>query len=115
TLPLHAALPSLPGDWDASLQSGLAMDLLRLDPSASAIYLPDGVPAKPETVRPLPALAATLKTLAEEGPRAFYEGALAAAIAGDLQAGGSRITEADLTAYTVEEPERRSGRHHGGE
>ncbi|MGF1630910.1 MAG: gamma-glutamyltransferase family protein [Kiloniellaceae bacterium] len=105
----------LPVDWHASLQVGLAMDLLRRDPVASALYLPNGVPAAPESFRPLPALTATLKTLAAEGPNAFYEGPLAARIANDLQAGGSRITTDDLAAYTVEEQEPLSGRHRGAE
>jgi len=112
---IRLAERGLPVDWHASLQIGLAMDLLRLDLAASALYLPDGVPAKPESWRPLPALTATLKTLAAEGPNAFYEGPLAARIAADLQAGGSRITTDDLAAYTVEKPEPLSGRHRGAE
>jgi gamma-glutamyltranspeptidase/glutathione hydrolase len=105
----------LPVDWHAALQIGLAMDLLRRDPVAGALYLPEGVPAKPESYRPLPALTATLKTLAAEGPRAFYEGPLALKIANDLQAGGSRITSDDLAAYEVQESEPLSGRHRGAE
>src|SRR3546814_19450881 len=70
---------------------------------------------KPESFRPLPALTATLKTLAAEGPRAFYEGALADSIAADLRSGGSRITTDDLAAYAVEEPETLTGRHRGAE
>jgi len=112
---IRLAERGLPVDWHASLQIGLAMDLLRRDPTASAIYLPDGVPAKPESWRALPALSATLKILAAEGPGAFYEGPLAAKIAADLRAGGSRITTDDLAAYTVEQPEPLSGRHRGVE
>src|SRR3546814_19400159 len=91
------------------------MDLLRRDPVASALYLPDGAPAKPESFRPLPALTATLKTLAAEGPRAFYEGTLADSIAADLRSGGSRITTDDLAAYAAEEPEPLTGPHRGAE
>lgn len=105
----------LPVDWHTTLQIGLAMDLIRRDPAASAIYLPEGVPPLPETYRPLPALTATLKTLAEEGAASFYHGVLAKKIAADLQAGGSRITAGDLAAYTVEEHEPLSGRHRGAE
>src|SRR3546814_11453844 len=82
------------------------MDLLRRDPVASALYLPDGAPAKSESFRPLPALTATLKTLAAEGPRAFYAGALADSIAADLWSGGSRITTDDLAAYDAETQEQ---------
>ncbi|MEQ8357028.1 MAG: gamma-glutamyltransferase [Kiloniellaceae bacterium] len=103
----------LPVDWHATLQVGLAMDLLRRDPAAGEIYLPGGVPPQPETYRPAPALTATLKTLAAQGPRSFYEGDLAETIAADLQAGGSRIGGSDLAAYQVEELEPLSGRHRG--
>ncbi len=105
----------LPVDWQTTLQVALAMDLIRRDPAASAIYLPDGAPPLPETYRPLPALTATMKTLAEDGPASFYHGALAEKIASDLQAGGSRITTQDLAAYTVEEHTPLSGRHRGAE
>ncbi len=64
---------------------------------------------------PLPALTATLKTLAAAGPRAFYEGPLAEAVAADLQAGGSKITADDLAAYQAEELEPLSGSHRGAE
>src|SRR3546814_11003050 len=87
------------------------MDLLRRDPVASALYLPDGAPAKPESFRPLPALTAPLKTLAAEGPRAFYEGALADSIAADPPSGGSRITTAALAASAVGEPAPPPGPH----
>src|SRR3546814_16711915 len=53
--------------------------------------------------------------MAAEGPRAFYEGALADSIAADLRSGGSRITTDDLAAYAVAEPEPLTGRHRGAE
>lgn len=43
-----------------------------------------------------PAVARTLETLAREGPRSFYEGALAARIAKGLAAAGSPLTIEDL-------------------
>ncbi|MEO3430238.1 gamma-glutamyltransferase [Pelagibius sp. CAU 1746] len=112
---LSLAERGLPIDWHGTLQIGLAMDLLRRDPAAAELYLPGGAPAQPESLRPLPALTATLRTLAAEGPRAFYEGPLAAAIAADLQAGGSKITAGDLAAYEAEELEPLSGSHRGAE
>ncbi|MEQ9608243.1 MAG: gamma-glutamyltransferase [Kiloniellaceae bacterium] len=105
----------IPVDWHASLQIGLAMDLLRRDPAASALYLPNGVPAAPERRLAVPALTQTLQTLAAEGPTVFYEGPLAAKIAGDLKAGGSKFTLEDLAAYEVEEHDALSGRHRGAE
>ena len=105
----------LPVDWHTTLQAGLAMDLLRRDPAAAAIYLPDGVPPQPESYLPLPALAETLKTLAAEGPESFYRGALAERIVADLQAGGSRIALDDLAGYEVQQQEALSGRHRGAD
>ena len=79
-------------------------------PSCAAIrtprrlWLPTGLPPVPpwtgETVRlPLPALAATLRGLADEGLRGFYEGATAAALLADLAELGVPIDAADLAAY----------------
>lgn len=112
---IRLAERGLPVDWHTTLQVGLAMDLLRRDPAASEIYLPGGVPPLPETYRPLPALTGTLKTLAAKGPSAFYEGPLAARIAADLKAGGSRITVDDLATYEALEHDPLTGRHRGAE
>lgn len=59
-------------------------------------YLHQGqVPAE-GFVRQQPALARTLETLAERGPRDFYEGQLAQRIAAGLHAAGSPLTAQDL-------------------
>lgn len=50
-----------------------------------------------------PQLAETLRMLAQDGPRAFYEGPLARQIAQGLQAVGSPLTEADLAATRTRE------------
>ena len=59
-------------------------------------------------VRRQPRLAATLESLAAEGPRGFYEGALADRIAKGLAAAGSPLTARDLslTRARVETPLR---------
>lgn len=44
-------------------------------------------------------LAETLKKIAEDGPYAFYEGEIAAAITEDMERNGGYITEDDLAAY----------------
>lgn len=62
----------------------------------------------------LPGHARTLRTLAKDGPRAFYEGALAGQIAAFAREGGGALTEADLRAYRPEWGEpigKRFGRH----
>jgi gamma-glutamyltranspeptidase/glutathione hydrolase len=48
-------------------------------------------------------LAATLRLIAEEGPDAFYQGAIAEKIAAEMKAGGGLITKADLAAYVAKE------------
>ena len=59
--------------WDWSQQ----VAKLRADLGASRHYLRDGkAPAEGDVVK-LPALAETLRTIAVQGPKGFYEGALA--------------------------------------
>ncbi|MEX2184954.1 MAG: gamma-glutamyltransferase family protein [Chloroflexota bacterium] len=70
------------------------------------VYRPEGRPWRPgERVR-LPALAATLATLATDGFDAFYDGDLGEQQARGLAGAGSAITAADLRAHTStwEEP-----------
>ncbi len=49
-----------------------------------------------------PALARTLRRIATEGSRAFYEGETAAEIAATVQAKGGALTEADLAAAAAD-------------
>jgi gamma-glutamyltranspeptidase/glutathione hydrolase len=73
-----------------------------LGPTAGffAVFRPADRPWRPgERVR-LPALAATLETLANEGFDAFYEGDIATRQAAALADVGSPITESDLRAHT---------------
>jgi len=53
-----------------------------------------------------PALARTLRTIAEGGKKAYYEGEIAQAIATTIQAAGGCLTQADLAAHvsTWDEP-----------
>jgi gamma-glutamyltranspeptidase/glutathione hydrolase len=44
-------------------------------------------------------LAKTLRAIAQQGPKAFYEGPIAALIEKDMQANGGIITQADLKRY----------------
>ncbi len=81
-------------------------------PDTARIQLP-AAPLPPAAKLRQPELAATLRMLARRGPRAFYEGALAAKIAAAaVQASGGVLSTADLAAYRplVREPLRGSYR-----
>jgi gamma-glutamyltranspeptidase/glutathione hydrolase len=71
-------------------------------PGATRHYLPGGnAPAEGDIVK-LPALAATLKTLAKEGPRAFYEGPIAQDMVATLAERGSVLTAEDFANHRGE-------------
>jgi gamma-glutamyltranspeptidase/glutathione hydrolase len=98
------AQSGMPVDWYASLS--IAVDAAGLDAFATsrAIFLPDGrapVTRERQAEQRLrnPALARTLERLAHAGPRDFYEGEIAQALAADLAAGGCVIDAIDLADY----------------
>ncbi len=76
--------------------------LLRLDPGARALfYHEDGTPKVAGEVLRNPELAATLRSIAHEGPDAFYRGPIAhdivAAVRGHRKPGD--LSESDLASY----------------
>lgn len=101
-----------PVDWHTALNITAAMKDLQKDPGARAVFLPNGFPPyvpaamdpRPMARLPRPELARTLKAIAEDGAGVLYKGALARAIAEDVQALGGYLTEEDLAA--VAPPER---------
>lgn len=71
------------------------------DPGIAAIFLKDGKAlAAGDTLRQ-PALAATLKAIAADGPDAFYRSALTDRIVAASKAGGGLFSRADFEGYTV--------------
>jgi gamma-glutamyltranspeptidase/glutathione hydrolase len=85
------------------------------DENAREAYLFDGeAPDVGQTVR-LPALGATMQTIAEEGADVVYEGAIAEQIADEIQAKGGFMTVDDLAAFEVEWPEPLSTTYNGVE
>ena len=72
---------------------------LKADPGATMHYLFDGKAPKEGDVVRLPALAATLKTLAAKGARAFYAGAIAEDMAATVSARGSFLTAEDFARH----------------
>ena len=63
------------------------------------VWRPHGRPWRPGEVIRLPALAATLRTLADEGFDEYYDGDLASRIAAGLAAAGGTHTAEDLHAH----------------
>lgn len=72
--------------------------------SYASIFEPAGRPLAEGDVLCQPALAATLRILAENGLECFYNGPLAERIAADLKALGSPLTLADLQSHRAEQP-----------
>lgn len=101
--PSHAANVA---SWQ---QAGLAARF----PETARIQLPErGAPIARGFRLRQPELAATLRRIAKEGARAFYEGPLAQAIAAEVQRQGGILTALDLALYRpkLREPIRGSYR-----
>jgi gamma-glutamyltranspeptidase/glutathione hydrolase len=90
------------------------MGLAARFPETAAMQLPaDGKPIRRGFRLAQPDLARTLRTLAAEGPRAFYEGPLAKAIADEVQKRGGLLTALDLALYRPKLREPIRGSYHG--
>jgi gamma-glutamyltranspeptidase / glutathione hydrolase len=83
------------------LHEGIAANrakLLRF-PAAAERFLPDGEPPPIGTAFRQPELAATLRALARDGRRAFYDGQVAANVVAVINAGGNPIRVQEFAAY----------------
>jgi gamma-glutamyltranspeptidase / glutathione hydrolase len=80
-------------------RTAAVVDRLRPFPDSARTYLNNGRPYEPGELLRQRGLAATLRALATEGWQTFYEGRLAAAMAGYLAVHGGLITQDDLSAY----------------
>jgi gamma-glutamyltranspeptidase/glutathione hydrolase len=92
----HAVAPIVAHKWAANAPA------LAPQPGFAEVFLPDGRVPKVGEKFVFKAAAATLRTLAEEGTRSFYEGKIAEKIAAFSKAGGGAMTLADLAAYRPE-------------
>jgi gamma-glutamyltranspeptidase/glutathione hydrolase len=78
--------------------------LLRRNPTAARIFLrQDGSSLRAGDRLAQPELAATLESIADHGPDAFYKGQIPQEAEADSRAGGGIITAADFAAYQVTE------------
>jgi gamma-glutamyltranspeptidase/glutathione hydrolase len=75
--------------------------LLNYYPTTREVFLPGGKIPKLGDVIVQKELAKTLKAIAKEGRKYFYEGPWAAALAKEMKRGGGIMTQKDLAAYEV--------------
>jgi gamma-glutamyltranspeptidase/glutathione hydrolase len=105
--------------WHTALMIGLDLALLNRFPASRATFTNNGyVPTPyPGWRKPLrqPQLAATLRLIADQGARAFYEGAPAQAIAQEMRKHGGLISEEDLATYQPHVVEPLRGAYRGCE
>jgi gamma-glutamyltranspeptidase len=88
------------------------VDVWLSDPGMAAVFLPDGKPLAEGELLRQPALAETLRTLANDGRAAMYGGPIGARLAEHLRSLGETHTIADFEAHStdVTEPVTRSYR-----
>ena len=84
--------------WDWAGNTGR----LAMSPGGTAFYLPGGSAPAVGRVMRFPALARTLKRIAEGGPKAFYEGEVAARMVATLKGFGGYHEVEDFAAATAE-------------
>ena len=92
--------PRVGYDWAQSVSR------LQNDPGAARHFLLNGRAPEVGEIMRFPALAATLRMIAKDGPRAFYEGPIADDIAATIAARGGFVTAEDLARHrgTVVDP-----------
>jgi gamma-glutamyltranspeptidase/glutathione hydrolase len=76
-----------------------AAGLLARFPDTAEVWLPGGGPPAAGSTMRIPELAAALRSYSEKGPRAFFDGPLAAAIQAASDRHGGVLTAADIEAY----------------
>ncbi|HXD42306.1 MAG TPA: gamma-glutamyltransferase [Ramlibacter sp.] len=96
-------------DWYSGLITASTAKALSLDPDAAALFLDEGRwpiigswTAVTQRRLNQQVLAASLRQIADEGPRAIYEGPLARALVRDVRAKGGCLSEDDLASYQAE-------------
>ncbi len=99
---IHAAgdgfvvYPKVWSDWNDQVEK------LATGGAGGRHYLRDGAVPKMGSIHKLPALAQTLKVIAREGAKGFYEGSVAADIVAELKSRGGVMSEEDLAGMTAD-------------
>lgn len=90
----------VPVSWESAQSLRATRDRMMPWPASMAVFFKaDGSPYQPGEMLKQPDLAASLKQIAEQGPKAFYESEIAQKIVTDMQAHGGLITADDLKRY----------------
>jgi len=98
----------------ASDLAGYGKEVLINHPNSKAVFFKaDGQPYAQGEKLVQPQLARSLESIADQGPRAFYQGDIASQIAGEMQRQGGLIGKADLAAYRAVERRPVSGTYRG--
>jgi gamma-glutamyltranspeptidase len=85
---------------DSALFSSLSQGRHRIGGFAGkTVFFPNGAPPPVGSRLVQPQLAATLRSIATSGSRAFYRGAIADSIVAEMQRSGGLITKQDLARY----------------
>ncbi|MCC6791445.1 MAG: gamma-glutamyltransferase [Thermomicrobiales bacterium] len=110
-----------PVTWHTTLRITQDLATLAKFPASRAIFCdPAGYPwltldeTTPTMLRQTD-LAATLRIVADQGPRAFYEGELADQMVAHLNEGGASFTPADFSSYEVSVVPALKAAYHGHE
>lgn len=93
----------------------VAAQLGEFEGSRRHFLRPDGSPYAPGERFRQPALAATLRAIADEGANSFYRGRLGTAMATELRAAGAFVTAGDIAAYRAQQSPIARGRYRGHE
>ncbi|GAB3626123.1 gamma-glutamyltransferase family protein [Pandoraea terrae] len=92
----HAVANIVAHKWAAAVPE------LRDQPGYAAAFMPHGRAPETSEMMRFPGHAAALRMLAEQGPRAFYEGEIADRIAAYAREGGGAMTTQDLRQYRAD-------------
>ncbi len=99
---IHIAEDGMPVSAKLAAQfAGRRDDLARLDETRATMLREDGSAWQEGDVFRQPALAATLRSVAEQGTDYMYNGPWAERVAAAVQAEGGKMTVEDLAAYDV--------------
>ena len=111
---IELARSGLPIEDDVADTLPRARERIARWPASAKIFLkPDGAPLEPGDTLVQRDLADTLSAIAQEGPRAFYDGVIADRIASAVQAAGGIMTREDLRRYRPIERTPVRGRYRG--